>query len=338
MWRLFKLCSLSLAIYFAVFSALVDRPLSLGVLRLELLQKTTRLAAMPSPKLVVLAGSNGPYSHSCVVLTALLRMPCENAGIAVGIGLDDLFVRYEPNLRRGDVVYMPMELQQYTATAREYQASVDDEFLLRHDRGVLLALPFARIVGAGFCCSFADLMDAVAEMPLGERGLIKPASLLSTEYDTQGDRIDNDLSSRDAALLQKEPRMVPSASEIGAGYGTALIAAFVARESRKGVIVIGGLPVDFSSVHMPDSVIYAIGATYTGNGGFFIVLPNDSEYPPADFFNSEDHLVKPCQYMHSIFVAQGLAAFLHMPAESPPSSVRLLAADCPSAARSIATN
>ena len=72
--------------------------MSLGLLRLELAQKTARLAALPSPKLVILAGSNGPYSHSCVVMGAMLNMPCENAGIAVGIGLDYLFARWKPLL------------------------------------------------------------------------------------------------------------------------------------------------------------------------------------------------------------------------------------------------
>src|SRR6516165_7333059 len=95
MRRLFRLCSLSVLVYIVVFAMVVDRPLSLGVLRLELLQKTARMAALPSPKLVIMAGSNGPYSHSCVVMSVMLNMPCENAGIAVGIGLDDIFVRYE---------------------------------------------------------------------------------------------------------------------------------------------------------------------------------------------------------------------------------------------------
>jgi hypothetical protein len=331
MWRLLKLCGLSLLIYLMVFSVVVDRPLSLGVLRLELLQKTARLAALPSPKLVILAGSNGPYSHSCVVLSAMLNMPCENAGIAVGIGLDDIFVRYEPLLHAGDVVYMPMEMQQYTASASAYRAAVDDEFLLRYDRNVLQELPLPRTLGAGFCCTFADLMESLVEMPLAVRGTIRPASLLSTEYDEQGDRIDNELSDRDAALLTQVPRVAPSAQAIGIGYGAALIAGFVARESRKGVIIIGGMPVDYASADISSSVMSVIAATYAANGGVFTVLPNQSQYPRADFFNGEDHLAKPCQYLHSIFVARRLAVLLHKPAVPPQASVLNVAAACPSA-------
>jgi hypothetical protein len=332
MWRLLRLCGLSLLVYLAVFSMVVDRPLSLGVLRLELLQKAARLAVLPSPKLVILAGSNGPYSHSCVVFSAMLNMRCENAGIAVGIGLDDIFVRYEPFLHAGDVVYMPMELQQYTATARGYQASVDGAFLLRRDRFVLRQLPLPRVLGAGFCCSLADFTESVVEMPLAGLGVIQPGKILGAEYNEQGDRIDNELADRDAALLVQPARAVPAVQDIESGYGTALIAGFVARESRKGVIVIGGMPVDYSEVHVPDSVILAIAGIFEANGGKFTVLPDLSEYPRADFFNGEDHLAQPCQYMHSIFIAWRLAALLHKQAVLPPVSVSNLAAACPSVA------
>lgn len=332
MARLLKLCGLSLLVYLIVFATLVDRPLSLGVLRLELLQKTARLRALPSPKLVILAGSNGPYSHSCVVFTAMLHMPCENAGIAVGIGLDDIFARYEPLLRAGDVVYMPMELEQYTATASAYRASVDGAFLLRHDRDVLMTLPVPRIIGAGFCCDLADLMEALAEMPLAARGTISPARLLAAEYDAQGDRIDNVFSDRDAALLPQAPRKVPAPKAISSGYGAALIAGFVAREARKGVIVIGGMPVYYSTAVMPDEVISAVANIYIANGGRFTVLGNRSAYPRADFFNGEDHLAKPCQYLHSVFVARRLERLLGRQATPPPAFIVHVAAGCPSAA------
>lgn len=283
MRRLLTFCGVSVLLYIVVFAILVDRPLSLGVLHLELLQKTARLDAMPSPKLVILAGSNGPYSHSCVVMGAMLNMPCENAGIAVGIGLDDIFARYEPALRAGDIVYMPMELEQYTMKASAYRAAVDGAFLLRHDRSLLVQLPVPRVLGAVFCCTLADLSEAAVEMPVAGAGTIRPATLLTGEYNAQGDRIDNGLSQRDAALLPLVPRILSAAGEIEGGYGSALIAAFVVREARKGVIVIGGMPVDYTGTRMPPGVIAALAGIYTSNGGRFMLLPNQSEYPRADF-------------------------------------------------------
>jgi hypothetical protein len=336
--RLLKLCTLSLAIYLVLFATVVDLPLSLGILRLELSQKTARLTDLPSPKLVILAGSNGPYSHSCVVLDAMLNMPCENAGIAVGIGLDDIFTRYEPHLRAGDVVYMPMELQQYTASASAYDAGVDGEFLLRHDRHVLEKLSLARVVGAGFCCTLADLTDALVEMPLSQARVIQPERILSAAYDLQGDRIDNDLIDRDPALLTVEPRKPPPAKDVSKGYGAKLIAGFVRRESLKGVIVIGGMPVDYVTEKIPPDTMSAIAEIYTKNGGRFTVLPSHSHYPRTDFFNGEDHLAKPCQYLHSIWVSQRLEVLLRKPSTPPPQWIMHVAAACPSAPLRFAGN
>jgi len=214
MRRLVCLCALSVLLYIAVFAFLVDRPLSIGLLRLELDQKTARLARLPSPKLIILAGSNGPYSHACAVLGPMLGLPCENGGIAVGIGLDDLFARYAPYIRAGDVVYMPMELQQYTASRSQYLAGPDGGFLLRHDRAILAHLPADRILGAAFCCDLSDFLEALAEMPMARLGMIDPGRLLSGEYNGQGDRIDNLLAEASPALLHHAPRPEPAAASL----------------------------------------------------------------------------------------------------------------------------
>ena len=86
----------------------------LGFLRPEIDAKLARGAAVGSPKLVILAGSNGPYSHRCETIEPMLGLPCVNGGVAVGIGLDYLFTRWERRLHPGDVVYLPMEEAQYS--------------------------------------------------------------------------------------------------------------------------------------------------------------------------------------------------------------------------------
>ena len=329
MRRILAACALSVSIYFLVFAALFDRPLSLGLLRIEIAQKTARLAQLPSPKLVILAGSNGPYSHSCVVMGAMLNLPCENAGIAVGIGLDDLFARYALLLHRGDILYMPMELQQYTATRTQYPTSADGGFLLRHDRSVLAKLPPDRILGAIYCCNLPDLLELLAEMPIAREGAIDPQRLLASEYNGFGDRIDNNPANADPALLRHPPRKAPDVLAITAGYGTRLISRFVVEQTAKGVIVVGGLPSDFATAERPEQIIRAIATIYVSNGGRFFALPNDSLYPVQDFFNGEDHLTQPCQYLHSIAVAYRLAALLNRPVKPPGAALSALAETCP---------
>jgi hypothetical protein len=329
MRRILACCALSIAVYALVFGWLVDRPLSLGLLRLEITQKTANLAALPSPKIVILAGSNGPYSHACVVIGAMLNLPCENAGIAVGIGLDDVFARYGPLLRPGDIVYMPMELPQYTASRAQYRAGPDGGFLLRHDRVILAQLPADRILGAVFCCNLSDFLEGLAEMPIARAGGINPARVLDGEYNGQGDRIDNPLADASPALLRHPPRSEPTGPQIANGYGTALIVRFVRLESARKVVIIGGLPTDFGNASLAQRTITSLAAVYTANGGSFAMLPNHSLYPVADFFNSEDHLAQPCQYLHSIAVAYLLGEALNRPVRAPAPSVTRLAATCP---------
>ena len=125
-------------------------------------------------------------------------------------------------------------------------------------------------------------------------------------------------------------RAVPRVLDITRGYGAALITRFVAAETARGVIVIGGLPTDFSTLALNDALVRAVAGIYTAHGGAFLVLPNRSLYPAADFFNGEDHLARPCQYLHSISVAEGLAGLLHRAVLPPSPATESVAAFCPS--------
>lgn len=325
------LCGLaSLGLYFATFGLVLDRPLSLGLLRLEMRQKLARGARLASPKLVILAGSNGPFSHSCRVIGVMLRMPCENAGIAVGVGLDDLFARWAALLRPGDVVYLPMEVQQYGVTRAQNRMDVDGAILFRHDRALLWRLGIDRALGGAFFNTMPDGLEAIAEMAAHAAGFGHPRAMLATQYDRQGDRIGTTLATADTAFLLTLHRTEPKALAITHGYGTRLIARFVREETRRGVVVIGGLPSDFDTVRLPRADIAAIRAAYAKNGGRFIELANRSRYPRADFYDSEDHLAQPCQYWHSMLVARALGAMLRRRVVAPSVTLRRLAATCPS--------
>jgi len=322
--RLLRNCILSILVYAAVFGLVLDRPLSLGLLRMEIAQKSARLAALPTPKLVILAGSNGPYSHSCAIIGAMLNLPCENAGIAVGIGLDFLTTRYGPDLRAGDIVYMPMEFAQYAMTRPQNDAGPDGAILVRHDRDVMFSLPPDRVMAAVFSQTFPNLLESAIEMPMSR--LISPARVLAAEYDAQGDRIGTTLRTAKPGLLRDHQAAPPMFEPV---YGAKLIRNFIRAETARGVIVIGGLPTGFSTAPMNLSAIRAIREFYLENGGKFAALPNLSRYPVADFYDSPDHLAQPCQFEHSIAVARMLAGVLRRSVAAPSRDVLALAGTCP---------
>jgi hypothetical protein len=326
-------CLASLLLYVGLCAFWLDRPISLGLLRLEMSQKLTRAATLASPKLVILAGSNAPYSHSCAVIGAMLDLPCENGGVAVGIGLDDLFARWAPLLHKGDILYLPMEAQQYTTTRAENRVGPDAALLLRHNRAQLRHLPPDRIIGAAFATSLPDIIDDLAEMGLARAGIGTPTTRLAGQFDVMGDRQNTPLSQADPGLLALLHRREPSAAALRSSYGARLIAAFVARESARGIIVIGGLPTDFIDIPIPPASIAAMEAAYTSHGGLFLRLDNLSRYERADFFDSQDHLAGPCQIYHSIKIAAALAALLHRPLNPPSPAAAGAAASCPGQAR-----
>jgi hypothetical protein len=176
-------------------------------------------------------------------------------------------------------------------------------------------------------------------MAVHRLGLGHPRALLAAEFDTQGDRIGTTAATADPAFLAKLRRIEPPAAAIASGYGTRLITAFVRQETRRGVIVIGGLPTDFRNVRLPRADLAALRLVYRRQSGRFLQLPNLSRYPRADFYDSEDHLMQPCQYRHSILIARAMGTMLKRPVLPPSPAMRDLAATCPSgtpAARTVA--
>src|SRR5580700_992 len=85
----------SLLLYGVVFGVVLDRPLELGFLAREIDAKLARAATIHGSKLLILAGSNGPYSHRCEVIEPTLELALCECGVAVGIGLDYLFIRWQ---------------------------------------------------------------------------------------------------------------------------------------------------------------------------------------------------------------------------------------------------
>ena len=113
-----------------------------------------------------------------------------------------------------------------------------------------------------------------------------------------------ELAATSRAVLATTSPSHPSAEQIRAGYGSALIAAFTAGPARTVCEVIGGLPTGFADAPMPEATLQAIRSVYTENGGDFLVLPNFSRYPRSAFFDTAEHLNETWQVVHSKLLAE----------------------------------
>jgi hypothetical protein len=333
--RLMVACVSSLLIYALAFGFIIDRPLSLGFLQQQIDMKLARASTIHAPKLVILAGSNGPYSHRCEVIEPILSMPCVNGGVAVGIGLDYLFARWKAELHAEDLVYLPMEETQYIRTRTAIDMGPDAAIMYRHDWRTLAGRPPERWLAALFAFDLRAALMGPIETTLVAAHFHDPRPEATGATNAWGDHIGHTdrLAAWNQAILAAATPQHVSAEQISAGYGSALIADFTLWATMHGVHVIGGLPTQFADAPMSDATIAAIGALYQANGGLFLELPNLSRYPRAAFFDSPDHLNETWQIRHSRLLAAQLQLL-----RAPISAVRQAHPATPLAAGNMPTD
>jgi hypothetical protein len=317
------------------FACVLDRPLSLGTLRRALDAKLAYAARLPTPKLVILAGSNALFSHSCAIIGAMLELPCVNGGVAQGLGLDYQFALWKPVLAPGDIVYMPMELQQYGVTAAAARAGPDAAIMWRHDRATLVRLGPARIIAAAFSSTAEDaVLSLVETAALALHPALAEQPFAAT--DAAGDGIGHTLARAGAnrGFLAGLHRPDPAPGVIAAGHGSAEIGRFLDWARGHGTRVIGGWPTEFADAPPDPRLAAVLAGVYGAHGAAFLALPSQGRYPRGDFFDSQDHLVTECQARHSILVARRLAALLGRWVVPPPAIAAADARRCPGVSES----
>jgi hypothetical protein len=308
MKRILLACAASLVLYGAAFGWVLDRPLTLGSLHARIEATIALARTIHEPKLVILAGSNGPFSHRCATIGPVIGRPCINAGVAVGVGLDYLITRWEPLLRPGDIVYLPMEESQYVRSHVTSDLGPDATIMLRHDRLTLRKMPLRRQVTALFASDLRAAIMSVIETTLVVVHFHDPRIAAGGGFNVWGDHVGH--TTAQARLNRSAVAAIvpdhPTAAEIRTGYGTAVVTDFLRWAPRHGVRAIGGLPTGFIDSPITDSSLAAIRSIYRTQGAEFLELPNHSRYPRSAFFDTQDHLNEAAQVQHSAAIAQAL--------------------------------
>jgi hypothetical protein len=308
MRRIMLACVASLALYAVAFGFLLDRPLTLGMLRARIDANLARGAAISGPKLIILAGSNGPYSHRCETIEPIMGRPCVNAGVAVGIGLDYLFARWERLLYPGDVVYLPLEETQYTRSHAASELGPDAAMMLRHERKTLWAMPLRRQVAALFSSDLRAAVMSLIETAMLYGGFHDPRDAAVGSTNAWGDHVGHStaLAAANQSVLVAADPFHPPAAQIKAGYGATMVSDFLCWAAAHGVRAIGGLPTGFADSPISDPSLAAIRALYRDGAAGFLELPNRGRYPRSDFFDTPDHLNEAAQIRHSVAIGEAL--------------------------------
>jgi hypothetical protein len=308
MRRILLACMVSLLLYAVAFTLVLDRPLSLGSLQARVEANIALGRTIQQPKLVILAGSNGPFSHRCQTIGPMIGRPCINAGVAVGVGLDYLFTRWKPLLHPGDMVYLPLEEAQYIRAHAASDLGPDAAIMLRRDRATLLALPLRRQVAALFASDLRAAVMSVIETALSSSDFNDPRVTANGGYNEWGDHVGHTAAKtflNRARLAEIDP-FHPTGAQITAGYGTALVIGFLTWAEAHGVRVIGGSPAGFIDSPLSPDELTVIRAVFRDHGAEFLETADGGRYPRTAFFDSADHLQETSQISHSVSVARSL--------------------------------
>lgn len=301
MGRLLLACSASVAAYLVAFVFLLSKPLTFGVVPEMVEYKRAYAAALPSPKLLVLGASNARYSHRCETIGPALGVPCANLGIAAGLSLDYLRAEFEPVIRPGDIVYMPLEYGWY----RDWTvAPIEWAIWAGSNPRRLLSLPPLDIMRALFQFDLKFALAALAETALARTGARTRRGLgtLTPQGDEAGHTAAKALAYR--AAVAANPGEVPRLEDVRAAVDSpAELRRFLAWARSRDVRVIGGLPTTFDDLEVPDALVAHIRGAFEEAGHSFAMLPNRSLYPRSCFYDTHYHLHEDCQREHSGRVA-----------------------------------
>ena len=301
----------SLAIYFAASALLLNKPVSYDSITRLMDRKLTHARSLTGPKLVLIGGSGVRTSHRCDVLGPALNTPCTNGGATVGLGLNYLFEAYEGVLKPGDVVYLPLEYQQYTMTRAALLTGPDAAILFRKDWGQLARRGTEGFARAAFMADINYIAQSAIEQALAAAGV-------RARFDKQTNNALGDQTgltheaglTYDAAIASSRWRP-PTADQIRtATGGKEEIAHFLDWCRANGVTVIGGLPVAFDRPRVSDELIAELRAFYGAHGATLIVMDNRSQYPRDYFYDTPFHLEEAHALAHSKRLVPTLQAAL----------------------------
>lgn len=305
-------CTISLVLYLLLFGLLVSRPMVVDQAQEMLDKKLAYGLAAGHPQLVIVAGSNARFSHSCAVLEQLLQRPCTNLGVAGTIGIDWTFDAARRILKRGDLAYMPIEFDIYSRPRAQLLTGMDAAYRFRHDKASLAERGPEGMVRAAFMFSLPTLAQSLGEMALAGAGVRRRFGL--DTLNNQGDEIGHDGAKANAylATIRNEPQRMPETETLltDPEAGAQAIASFLDWCRTHGVTAVGGLPTVFNDKPIPDAPIAKLRAFYGAHEAEFLVLPNRSQYPRSAFYDSNYHLRESWQKRHSALLAEELRPLL----------------------------
>jgi len=293
-------------IYLVVFSLILKLPLTTGLTHQYYLKKLSYASGLKSPKIVLFAGSNGLFSHRCETMASILAMPCVNASLHAGLSLDFALMGLRDYLRKGDIVLLPLEYDQYTQSSFRMVRNVEtNNYIVTYQPEWLLRFPPGRIVRALFSFDFEYFSWSVTEMVFSFAGIERRYNMntLTVNGDMKGQTFKKGLEYRDFIAGLPEPIPDERFFTQQTFDGEREVAKFLLWADAERITVIGMLPTIFDDKPVPTAIIDKIRKLFTDNNQRFLMIPGNSQYQRSCFYDTHYHLNEECQIQHSALIA-----------------------------------
>jgi hypothetical protein len=300
-----------LVLYIAVFGFLVHKPLTVGIISQYIEYKHHYLESLGGrQKIVILAGSNGRFSHRCEEIARNIEIPCVNLSISADLDLLWQFRRYAAALEDGDVLYLPLEYYglppSHEANARA-RVGGEAPYIVAYDKWQLKNYTAEQVGLALFQFDIKYLLSGFGEMALSGVGKERRYSLktMTMNGDERGHAIANAKTYQPVISRLNTPEI----SRYPQWLEMELVEIFKLLQST-GVTVVGGLPTIFDDEPLTDTLTDELSSVFTSRGHCFIILPNRSQYPRSQFYDTAYHLSEEAQIHHSKLLAYRFGAVI----------------------------
>lgn len=245
-------------------------------------------------KLLVVAGSNSLFGIESSLLESRFQIPTTNFGVHAGLGLKYILDRSKRSLNKGDIVYLPLELDLYQQDVAPSAQLMD--FVLARDPQYLYSLPLNQQILGLANVSIARIIEGLrggSDQYLGSSSGIYNVN----NVDSSGNQTNNTLENA-GSYSSRLDGLIPK--DIGDGeislHSKNLISDYVHWAKENGICVIAGPPSlmkfkEYESekflrfLGMAKDLFSELGVHYVGSPVKYLL-------PRELFFDTEYHLNK----------------------------------------------
>ncbi|MEM1369988.1 MAG: hypothetical protein AAGG02_18685 [Cyanobacteria bacterium P01_H01_bin.15] len=276
-------------------------------------KKTEIAKELGSPKLVIVAGSNGLFGFSCQQINAALDYSCLNGATQGGLSLSYLLWRAQQDfLAPGDTVLLPLEYELYILRSRLRPTFLD--FLWSRDPGYFWTV--------SSLTQLEMLMGVSTErLKAGWRAKFKPKKLQKDRYSSKtlnqfGDETNNVADARRpeqiARVENSEPFEFTGSESLHSNFRT--LESFIQWCQQHQIQILTTWPniLEGDTYAKPEAQRFfeRVQAFYQDNNVPVIGSPRDGQRPKKDLFDTRHHLNSMGQQARTVQIIPQLKPYL----------------------------